>query len=97
MHLDIKYHGEVIPIHVYSYFHGLSGRYSGPPEDCYPDEPAELEWEPESSDKDLNQYINDLPEKEKNHIEMLIWQQITDYEGHDDEPPDFDERYYDYD
>lgn len=27
-----------------SYISATPGRYSGPPEDCYPDEPAELEF-----------------------------------------------------
>lgn len=94
MQLDITYNGEIVPIHISSYSHGSAARTYGPPENCYPEEPPEMEWEPISKDKDLNQFINDLSDDEKWLIEEQIWHMITEYEREQDEPPDFNDRYY---
>lgn len=45
MKLQIRVAGILCQAHVLSYSPATPGQYSGPPEHCYPAEPAELEWE----------------------------------------------------
>ena len=40
----IRWNGADIDVH-FTYYPARPGRISGPPEDCYPDEPSELEIE----------------------------------------------------
>lgn len=63
--------GEVEFVMTYEYSPFRPGRYSGPPEDCYPDEPEELEIE---SIEHLSSILPDgdlTPILEDNFIELL--------------------------
>jgi len=43
--LYLNFRGVDIEVDITSYYEGDPGRISGPPEDCYPPEPAEVEFE----------------------------------------------------
>lgn len=60
----------VVPlrVEVTHYAPAVPGRYSGEPDDCYPDEPAELEWEAYGPDGELAE----IDEAEADRITAIV-------------------------
>jgi hypothetical protein len=69
---------------VISLTRGTPGRYSGPPEDCYPDDPPEMEWEVRRPDG--RAWTGELSDADEQRIESELWAAIgeQDVRDHDE-------------
>ena len=69
-----------------SYIPGTPGRFSGPPEHCYPEDPAEVELLSIEGDADFNLDPAELSDAERARLEqeVVAWMESQDCE------PDFD-------
>ena len=67
----IKYQGQDIDIDVLSYSPGIPAKTSGPPENCYPEEYPEVEFEIQTGNDLLDQL---LMENHEDEITKLVFQ-----------------------
>ena len=69
-------------IHITHYYSGKPAYISGLPEDCYPEEPEELEWEAATGNEVTDYLINNLSEQEIKSIkEALLDRILSEYDG----------------
>ena len=86
--LYLNFHGVDIEVEVTNYYGGDPGRIYGPPELCYPPEPAEVEFEISC---ELEEVQDVLVENYYSEIEELV---LESYVPDEPEPPEPDWEWY---
>jgi len=56
----MSYEYQGVPINIINFYGGCDAKISGPPEDCYPAEDAEIEWKWDTGDDAINKLLNNL-------------------------------------
>jgi len=73
----VTIHGYDVEVFVISVTPLIPAKISGPPEDCYPEEGGEIEWEAVTGNDLLNDYINN-DESCFESVEEQLWDQVSD-------------------
>lgn len=71
---EVEINGFIFEILVLHYTPIIPAKLSGPPEDCYPEEGGELEWEAATGDEEKDFLLNNL----SSSYETLIEEQLLD-------------------
>jgi len=90
---DENYVWANVDVEVRGYF--AAGRYSGPPENCYPDE-GEIEIL-SATDESGFDWLPHLTTKETEALEKMAWDELPKSIDDDYDPPDYDDCGYDRD
>jgi hypothetical protein len=68
----------VFTVEVISFTEGCKAKVDGLPEDCYPEEPVEVEWVAATGDQELNYLLNRCSDWADEDISAQLIEQITE-------------------